>query len=221
VLLDDPKIETRQAAARALQAAGHPGAIPYLMEALRDPFWWYERDGAVQDLLSAIESMGEAVVDPLVEALSDKEGTVRRLAATILGNLKSPRAMDHLGTLVYDLHHDVSRAAAIALGKYGLPAFELLMDSLRHAESGIREHAVLGLGYIRSEPVASLLVACLSDPERGVRRQAVLSMAELKDPRTLPALHEIAASRTDRELAALAKETIARIQAAGNQPIPR
>ena len=40
VLLDDLKIEVRQAAAKALGNTGHPEALPYLMEALRDSYWW-------------------------------------------------------------------------------------------------------------------------------------------------------------------------------------
>ena len=36
VLLDDPKIEVRQSAARALGNTQHPAALPYLMEALHD-----------------------------------------------------------------------------------------------------------------------------------------------------------------------------------------
>jgi len=73
VLLDDPKIEVRQAAARALGKTGHPAALPYLMEALHDSFWWYEREAAAGDLLLAIEKMGVSAVEPLIEALGDKE----------------------------------------------------------------------------------------------------------------------------------------------------
>jgi len=42
VLLDDPMIEVRQSAARALGETEHPAAIPFLMEALRDSSWWFE-----------------------------------------------------------------------------------------------------------------------------------------------------------------------------------
>ena len=86
VLLDDPKIEVRQAAARALGNTQHLAALPYLMEALHNSFWWYEREYAAGDLLSAIEKMGTAAVDPLINALGDKEGTVRKFAAIHLVN---------------------------------------------------------------------------------------------------------------------------------------
>ena len=55
LLLEDPQIEARQAAAQALGETHDPQAIQYLMIALRDPFWWYEREQAADVLLKAIE----------------------------------------------------------------------------------------------------------------------------------------------------------------------
>jgi len=48
------------------------------MEALRDSSWWFKQEQAAADLLTAIEKMGSGVVEPLIEALGDKEGTVRK-----------------------------------------------------------------------------------------------------------------------------------------------
>ena len=119
ILLDDPLIEVRQSAARALGETKHPAAIPFLMEALRDSSWWFEREQAAMDLLNAIENMGPAVVEPLIEALGDKEGTVRKYAAIMLGNLRDVRAIEELGMALYDLHHEVGETAAEALVKFG------------------------------------------------------------------------------------------------------
>ena len=73
LLLEDPEIAVRQAAAQALGGTQHPQALPYLMVALRDPFWWYEREQEADVLLKAIESMGTMAVDTLLEALHDSE----------------------------------------------------------------------------------------------------------------------------------------------------
>jgi HEAT repeat protein len=48
----------------------------------------------------------------------------------------------------------------------------------------------------------------LQDPERTVQKQAVLALGNLKDALARPALQEIASSRTDRELASLAKQAL-------------
>ena len=211
VLLDDPKIEVRQAAAKALGNTAHPAAVPYLMEALHDSFWWYEREYAAADLLHAIEKMNGAAVDPLIKALADKEGTVRKFAASLLGQLGEPRAIEPLSMTLYDMHHDVGRAAAESLAKFGAPAIDVLIEALSHPEMWIRIHSVNALSRVRDPRVASALLEMLNDPERDVQKQTILAFGELKDARTLPALQEIAARRADRELQILAKETIAKI----------
>lgn len=212
VALDDTKIEVRQAAVKALGDSKDPAAIPFLMEALRDSFWWFEREQAVSVLLNAIEGMGEAVVEPLIEALADREKTVRKFAIMILGELKDTRAIDELGMALYDLHHEVSQAAAEALAQFGAPAVDLLAEALIHPEAAVREHAVLGLGRIRDERVAPYLIEMLHDPDRDVKRQAIRLLGDLRDVRAVPTLQEVAANRADRELASFAKEVIARLQ---------
>ena len=211
VLLDDVMIEVRQSAARALGDTKHPAAIPFLMEALRDSFWWFEREQAAKDLLASIENMGVGVVEPLIEALGDKEGTVRKFAAMILGNLGDVRAIEELGMTLYDLHHEVSKAAAEALTKFGAKSVDILLGALNHPEAGIRECAVSALGKIQDVRVAPVLIEMLSDADRTVQIQAMKCLGELRDQRALPILQEIASDRADREMAALAKQIIQNI----------
>jgi len=213
VLLDDTKIEVRQAAAKSLGHTGHPSALPYLMEALRDPFWWYEREAQAGDLFDAICKMGTAAVDPLIEALKDNEGAVRKYAALLLGRLADERAIEPLGMAQYDLHHDVGKASAEALVNFGVRSFEILVEALDHPEMWIRIHSVDVLPKIVEPRVALVLLEMLKDPEREVKMHVIEAMGELKDARTLPALQEIMAQRGDREMHALAKSAIEKIQA--------
>ena len=208
VLLDDPQIEVRQAAAKALGNTEHPAALPYLMEALHDSYWWFEREYAAVDLFQAIEKMGGAAVDPLIKALGEKEGTIRKFAATLLGKLGEPRSIEPLGMTLYDLHHDVGRASAESLAKFGAPAVDVLIEALSHPEMWIRIHSVIALSKIKDPRVALVLLEMLNDPEREVRKQVIAVLGELKDSRTLPALQEIASNRADRELSMLAKQSL-------------
>ncbi len=208
ILLDDPKIEVRQAAAKALGNTQHSKALPYLMEALRDPFWWYEREMQAGDLFTAIEKMGGMAVEPLIEALKDHEGAVRKYAALVLGRIGDPRAIEPLGMALYDLHHDVGKASAEALTSFGGSSFEVLVEALDHPEMWIRIHSVDVLPKVKEPRVALVLLEMLKDPEREVIKHVIQAMGELKDPRTLPALQEIMAQRGDREMHALAKEAI-------------
>ena len=212
VLLDDLKIEVRQAAAKALGNTKHPDALPYLMEALRDSYWWYEREAAARDLFAAIENMGEMAVQPLIEALKDKEGAVRKFAAGMLGRLKDPRAIDPLGMALYDTHHDVGKASAAALLNFGVNSFEILVEALDHPEMWIRIHTVDVLPKVNEPRVALVLLEMLKDPEREVKKHVIAAMGELKDQRTIPALQEIASDRSDRELHALAKAALEKIK---------
>ena len=53
---------------------------------------------------------------------------------------------------VYDLHHDVSKAAAEALVQYGSPARSV--DRGTHPPAAaVREHALIGLGKIQDSRV--------------------------------------------------------------------
>ena len=208
LLLDDLKIEVRQAAAKALGNTKHPDALPYLLEALRDSYWWYERESAAGDLMNAIANMGDMAVEPLIEALKDKEGAVRKFAAGLLGRLKDPRAIDPLGMALYDTHHDVGEASAEALVNFGVTSFEVLVEALDHPEMWIRIHSIDVLPKVDEPRVALVLLEVLKDPEREVKKHVIEAMGELKDQRTLPALQEIASDRSDRELYALAKAAI-------------
>jgi HEAT repeat protein len=208
VLLDDPKIEVRQAAAQALGNTQHSAALPYLMEALHDSYWWYEREYAASDLLAAIEKMGAAAVEPLIEALRDKEGTVRKFAAILLGRLGDPRAIEPLSIALYDMHHEVGEVSAKALACFGASAMEVLVEALSHPEMWIRIHAIEALARIKNPRVTPILLEMLNDPEREVKKQVIRSLGTLKDPRVLSALQQIVANRADRELHSLAKQTL-------------
>jgi HEAT repeat protein len=207
-LLDDPKIEVRQAAARALGNTQHPAALPYLMEALHDSYWWYEREYAASDLLAAIEKMGPSAVDPLIQALQDKEGTVRKFAAILLGKLGNLGAIEPLGMALYDLHHEVGKAAAESLARFGMPAVDVLTEALSHPEMWIRIHSIIALAKIRDGRVTPILLEMLNDPEREVKKQVIESLGALKDSRALFSLQEIASNRSDRELHTLAKQAL-------------
>ena len=208
VLLDDPKIEVRQAAAKALGNTGHPAALPYLLEAIHDSYWWYEREYAASDLLSAIEKMGVAAVAPLIGALQDKEGTVRKFAAILLGRSGDPRAIEPLGMSLYDLHHEVGKVSADSLARFGTPALEILVEALGHPEMWIRIHAITALSRIRDGRITPILLEMLNDPEREVKKQVIQSLGELKDPRSSNALQELVSNRADRELHTLAKQAL-------------
>ena len=212
LLLEDVEIEARQAAARALGETKHPQAIQYLMIALRDPFWWYEREQAAEVLLDAIAGMGGMVVDVLLEALNDSEMTVRRFAAKLLGRIGDPRAIQPLGMTLYDTHFEVGQAAAESLAGFGPTGLKVLAEALHHPEAWLRQHAIAGLTLSGDKRIVPVILEMLNDPEREVQKQAILSLGDLKDERALPALQAIAIDRRDQEMYKLARKAIETIR---------
>jgi len=208
LLLEDPEIEARQAAAQALGETKHPHAIPYLMLALRDPFWWYEREGAAEVLLEAIEGMGAQAVEALLESLTDSEMAVRRFAAKILGRIGDKRAIKPLEMALYDTHFEVGSTAAESLAGFGPVGLKILADALEHPEAWLRQHAIAGLTLSGDQRIVPLLLDMLNDPEREVQKQAIRSLGELKDERALPALQALAIDRRDIEMYKLARRAI-------------
>jgi HEAT repeat protein len=85
---------------------------------------------------------------------------------------------------------------------------DILIEALSHPEAAVREHAVTALGMIQDARVTPALIEMLRDPDREVVKQTILALGKLKDSRALSALREIASSRTDRELAMLAKQML-------------
>ena len=211
LLLEDPQIEARQAAATALSETGHQQAVPYLLLALRDPFWWYEREGAADSLLKAIDGMGTMVIETLLEALTDNEGTVRRFAARLLGQIQDPRAIQPLGMALYDTHFEVGKTAAESLAMFGPQGLKVLAEALHHPEAWLRQHAIAGLTLSGDKRIVPIILDMLKDPDREVQKQAIRSLGALKDSRTLSALQPIAFNRQDREMSALAREAISTI----------
>ena len=208
LLLEDPHLEVRQDAARALGGTRLEEALPYLMVALRDSFWWYERETAVDPLLEAIEHIGFSAVESLLEVLHDPEGTVRKFAAFLLGRIGDERAIQSLEMVMYDMHYEVGQTAAESLARFGEKGLKVLAGALVHPEAWIRQHAVRGLMLSRDKRVVPELVKLLEDPAREVVCGTIQSLGSLGDSRALPALQKIASDRTDRELSTLARQAI-------------
>jgi HEAT repeat protein len=208
LLLEDREIEVRQAAAQGLAETKLPQAVPYFIEAMADSFWWYERENAAGPLLDALTSFGAEAVGPLIGALNNYEGTVRKNAAIILGHIGDTSAVEPLGMTLYDMHDEVGRVAAESLTGFGAAALGVLAEALKHPEAGIRLHAVWALTRIKDARVLPLLAGMLKDPDRHVLKQVIQSLGELRDPRALVVITPIADDRGDRELSMLAREAM-------------
>ena len=91
------------------------GGIAGLVEALGN-----EKDAIVQlSARGALQRFGQQAVEPLINALKDKNTFLRWQTALVLGNIKDTRAVDALIEALQDPVEIVRRTAAGALGMIG------------------------------------------------------------------------------------------------------
>jgi HEAT repeat protein len=212
-LLDDAEINVRMATAQTLGEIGASETIPYLVDALHDSFWWYGRSDAIKMLMKVIASFGKDALDPLIEAMGAKEPTARRYAIALLRPLKEERIIESLEMAFYDTNYDVAESALVALLEFGENILPILDKALGSSNQWIREKSVWGLGEIGGEQATTYLLELLEDEADAVRKEAIGSLIKLKDPRALPKLRALTLKRDEKEIAKLARQAIAEIEA--------
>lgn len=184
-------------------AAMGAAAIPFLVEAARDP-----HPGVREETARALgRSRDTAAVRPLADLLArDPEEEVREVAAGALGVLADPGAIPALRTALGDRSHTVRLAAATSLGdlgwkpasddetiavlaataqwgalrRFGLAATPRLIRALGDDYYGIRRgagDALLALG-VAARPA---LERARTDPDPAIREEAAALLARM-DP---------------------------------------
>jgi HEAT repeat protein len=140
----------------------------------------------------ALLRLGPAATEPLQGMLSSQDPAShdRRLsAATSLGSLADPRAVDTLAQLLQDQERDVRVAAVEGLARIAVPeTIPALSQATRDADAEVRTIAVDALGQMKDGASYEVLAAALGDPVVRVRVKAASALAALDDPRALEPL---------------------------------
>lgn len=108
--LDESDYDLRKFAIHQLGEIGDPSAVDILLELLKDP-------SVSQYVIRALVKIGEEAVDPLLQALNDRDPVVRKLSCFALGKIRSFRAVDHLIEKLKDEDREVQEEAIRALGR--------------------------------------------------------------------------------------------------------
>jgi len=175
----------RKEAATALKKIGDNRALFSLIHVLKYEDWHesYAVMGSVRE--TAAEALGllrdKKAVEPLIEALNDKDEEVRWKASWALGHIGDKRAVEPLTNLLNDERWQVRRFAASALGKIGDgQGVESLIQALNDDEWHVRKYAVDALGNIGDERAVNPLIKVLSDKDNDVRSKAVIALGKMK-----------------------------------------
>ncbi len=123
-LLNDPIDRVRAAAVRALSALDPEQAIPLLLGALE------RYDVVAAEAVSALATIGEPAVPPLIVELRKGSAWTRWHAARALGSIRDPRSIEPLVAALNDEDGGVRWQAARALARFGRAALDPLLRAL-------------------------------------------------------------------------------------------
>jgi HEAT repeat protein len=191
-LLNDEDLRVRSAAVEALGTIGGPRVAPLLLGALRSAGETRaDSEGtALRDrLVDALASVGEPALAGLVEAVHDRQPSVREAAARVLGRIGGKEGIEALGGALSDDRSNVRQAAAAGLALAGGPtALRALQAALAHKDPATRRAGAEALGRLEDPAAVPALVRTMSDRERAVREAAAAALAAARTPDAMEAL---------------------------------
>jgi HEAT repeat protein len=199
----------KSAAAEALGKIRAENAVPALVKLFRDSSKTVRETAG-----TALVTIGEASVDPLFDALADKDFVVRCHAVRALGGMttdyqigrswvKHPKVVEKLLDMLKDPDRAVREDATIALGMIGDPrAVDGLIEAMK--DGAVKRHAIMSLGMIGDAralpPVLAALKGkgipqdgtptpgCIVSEEAFIKEAAATALGHFRDPHVIPNL---------------------------------
>lgn len=148
---------------------------------------------AYRDALVALDHVGIPLLEDMV---ADGRWFVVRNMVGILGEIRSPDALDHFARTIAHADARVRRETIVALPKIGgYEAVALLGRGLVDAEPGLRAAAALGMGLLKHPSAIPLLLAQLAKETDGeTELEIIRAFGRIGDARAVPPLTERAAA---------------------------
>jgi len=151
---------------------------------------WAKPPMAVHDPAKGSTPETEPTVQEAITDLKSKDPAKRRLAANILGRLKSSHAIPALIVALSDNDANVRAAVVRTLGRLRTrDALKRLNRVLTEDPDGhVRQSAAKALGTIHSPESVEILAKALKDEHLGTRLSACQALASLRSVEAIPAL---------------------------------
>jgi eukaryotic-like serine/threonine-protein kinase len=197
VHLKDPNRLIRQATLAALAHMSSNADIALLCGALRDP------DTETQQ--KAIEAVVRAnhpdTIRHLVTVLRDEDENCRRAAVEVLNEIGTPAHVRFLLQAIKDDDWWVRSRSADALAKIGGPrVIEAALELIRDQDEDVRRAAIEIINQTRDERAVDMLIEATRDSDWWVRERAVDALADIGNPRAMPAIAALLDARDPRSL---------------------
>jgi len=188
--LKDEKSDVQGVVAECLGEIGDARAVEPLIEVLMKGWgvWSIEEDGALVPsggIDKGLSLIGERAVEPLIQALKDKNPSLRARATLILGAIRDARAVEPIIEAMKGGDKEIVFNANMALRSMGEPAIEpLIKDENWH----VRQAAATALVVTGDARAVEPLIEALKDEEFRVRATVAWSLAEIGDARAVEPL---------------------------------
>ncbi len=130
---------------------------------------------------SDLVPLGPVAVGPLVAVLNDRDDSIRRRAAKVLGEVRDPRAVPALIPLLHDDYYSIRREAAAALVTIGAPAMDAVVSALGDPDGDVRKRAADVLSEIGDARAVEALRDLLNDEDWYVRRAAEDAVERIRE----------------------------------------
>jgi len=187
----------------ALVEIGSPKAVDVLIQSLKS-----RSDSYRENIESALATIGEPVIRPLVEVRLDLDGFLQdsELSSGSRNEL-AKKLSDEIETLLGELGYSPTQEEQatffimnLKLDEFkeiGKPALQIAIALLDHKNPKIRSNAIIAMREIPDPCLVEPLIKTLGkDEEDAVRIQAAKTLAEIKDPAAIDAL--LTAMRNDK-----------------------
>ena len=144
----------------------------------------------------------DATALPTLRAgLADADACVRRLAAPLLGRIKTPAAYQAMTSALSSSEAAVREMGALALGYLEDPrSIGQLTERLKDDAPRVRATAAWALGEIERPESVPPLIDALKDQDSMVRRSAAHALGEVEDAKAIPALTDLLRGDRDPEV---------------------
>lgn len=171
-------------------AALHLG--PTFAQAVKEALEVAEDRSVRRALLDALVRAAPSSPRVLADMVQDHRWFVVRNAATVLGELEDPDAVEHLTGVLAHSHPRVRREAVMSLARVGGDdGAQLILGMLDDPDDGVRAASAMALGVLGVERSVRTLLERLDEEEHtDVQVELLRALGQLGDPAAVSAIEK-------------------------------
>lgn len=175
--LRDPNDEVRRQAAFSLKRLRDPKSLFALYELWEAPGCFHQ---VLEEALDAAREVGLHNLHYLAEVIGGEDYDLAAKAASVLGEVQHPRAVELLLEAIHHPNFEVNVAAGVALARHNdSSARQRLLSKLDDSEEDVRADVAFALAFMDEMRAYDTLMALLKSDDSWLRMKAVHALGTL------------------------------------------